>query len=139
VKRGERTTRAARKKTVAAAPKKKLPYMEYNHPDHVRQRAEILEIAKKDAVWRCEGFAQYTIDQGYGALGPPDKKGNPRTWQQIGRGLFGEAMFNEAVKVELERRRALRVASGSSSSSPSPSLPSSPDSSLPPVDSYSLF
>lgn len=139
MKRGERTTVPLRTKAVKPVPKAKVPYSEYYHPDHVKQREEIVAMARADAVWKCEGFASMVIDKGFGAYGPDDYRGNKRSWQTIGRKLFGEATFNEAVKKELEKRRDSRGGSGSPSSSSSPSSLSSADSSLPPVTSSSLF
>lgn len=91
-----------------AAPKKLGPHPGYFDPEQIRQREEIAEISRRDAQWKCEGFAEMVINKWFGAMGPPDRTGRPRTWQGIGRDLFGEEMFNQHMKAAVERRRAAR-------------------------------
>lgn len=84
----------------------------YYDPEQVRQRQEILAITERDAEWKCEGFADMVVQKGFKAVGPPAfRDGPPRSWQTIGRTLFGEERFNRHLKAALERKHAVQQAS----------------------------
>lgn len=95
--------------TKSLSKKRCEPYVGYYDPEQVRMREEIIEISKRDAEWKVKGFAKFVINQGYMAVAPPDRDGSVRSWQQVGRDLFGEEVFNKAVREELERRRAAQT------------------------------
>jgi hypothetical protein len=101
--------------TPAKVAKKVLPYADFYSEVNVSQRAEILAITEADSEWKCEGFVNMVLSKGYGAMGPPEKRGAPpRTWQAIGRSLFGEERFNRYMKAALDSRRAALPASSTS-------------------------
>lgn len=88
------------------------PHDGYHDPDQVRQREEIAAISRRDAEWKCEGFADMVVKLGFKAVGPPERRGGaPRSWQEIGRKLFGEDVFNRHLKAAIERKHAVQRAS----------------------------
>lgn len=84
------------------------PHPSYYDPEQIRQREEIAAISLRDAEWKCEGFADMVLKKGFKAY-YTDNKGVSRSWQRIGRDLFGEEMFNRHLKLAVERRAAQRA------------------------------
>lgn len=63
-----------------------------------------------------EGFAQYVIRQGFGAVGPPrymNGKMVTETWQGTGRRLFGP-QFLDVLKAELAKQSEANAESNDS-------------------------
>lgn len=86
------------------------PHPTYFDPEQVRQREEIAEISRRDAVWKLEGFVEMVIKKGYRAEWV-DGKGRRHSWQETGRNLFGEEAFNAQMQVALQKRREGRISS----------------------------
>ena len=98
----------------ATKAKKVLPYADYYSEVNVKQRAEIIAITEADAEWKCQGFVEMVLDKGPRAIGPPAKtSGPPRSWQEIGRTLFGVERFNGYLRAAIERRQSAQQVSQS--------------------------
>lgn len=63
-----------------------------------------------------DGFADYVVKQGFGAVTPVKPYGmrQPETWQACGRRLWGKKHFDEAMRRAIERSRAAKTSSRTS-------------------------
>jgi hypothetical protein len=66
---------------------------------------EMEEYIRDKRARFMDGFADYVVRQGYGAVSPIKVNGKPESWQDCGRRLWGKDHFNEALKRAIERRR----------------------------------
>lgn len=57
------------------------------------------------------GFARFVILRGSGAKAPAvDGQEKAETWQAVGRRLYGESLFNEVLREEIEAQRGAKHA-----------------------------
>jgi hypothetical protein len=77
------------------------------------------EYARVKRALFLDGFADFVVKQGFGAVTPIKPYGSrrPESWQECGRRLWGEKHFNEALKRAIERRRGGKTSAPTSPSS----------------------
>lgn len=91
--------------------------------DARRQLDECLdEYARVKRALFLDGFADFVVRQGFGAVTPIKPYGakKPESWQECGRRLWGEKHFNDAMHRAIERSRAARTSARISRGSSQP-------------------
>lgn len=74
--------------------------------DMKRELSECLdEYAKNKRALFMDGFADYVVRKGFGAVTPNKINGKPESWQMCGRRLWGERPFNDAMARAIARSR----------------------------------